>query len=512
MTVLYRLYQLYGLAFALRRYGALRALGDVPYVPPMLIWAMRIFTFFVPHKSGLPPANGERLALALAKMGPAYIKLGQTLATRPDVVGRGLADGLATLQDRLPPFSIKAARAAIESELGGTLEDHFTSFEETAIAAASIAQVHKAVTTDGETVAVKILRPNIDRKFMSDIALFGWIARLAEKASAEARRLQLTEVIAKVWSTSQKEMDLRLEASAAAELSDLMAGEAGYRIPRIDWNRSGRSVMTLEWVSGIRLGDRAALEAAGHDLSGLGARIVRVFLKQAMRDGYFHADLHQGNLIVEENGTIVAIDFGIMGRLSLKERQFFAEILFGFISRNYRRVAEVHFEAGYVPPTEDVEEFAQALRAIADPIMDLPVEQISAGKLLAQLFATTERFKMETQPQLILLQRSMVMVEGLALHLDETANMWTISRPTIEDWMQDHLSLESRLADLVNRLPSLIARLPVLLDRLTAPELMQESPPQAPAPTVIKSGGHWVWPLLSGFLLGAIAVGLMIAH
>lgn len=508
MVTLVRLFQLYRLALALRRHGALRALASLPYVPGWLVVLMRLFTIFVPRKVKLPEGDGERLAEALSTMGPAYIKLGQTLATRPDVVGRRLADGLRTLQDRLPPFSWKRALVQIEDELGGPVDDFFGSIETHAIAAASIAQVHKAVTLEGKVVAVKVLRPNVERRFLSDLALFQWIAAFGERSSAEARRLRLTDVVAKVRETSLKEMDLRLEAAAASELADNMSGEPGYRIPTTDWQRSGRRVLTIEWVEGLRLGDRDALKAAGHDLEALSRRVVQVFLKQAMRDGFFHADLHQGNLIVESDGTIAAIDFGIMGRLSKQERRFLADILYGFIRRDYLSVAQVHFDAGYVPLGQDVEEFAQALRAIADPIMDQPVEKISAAKLLAQLFATTERFQMETQPQLILLQRTMMMAEGMALHLDEQANMWTISRPTIEEWMRDNLSVEARAADALNEIPRIIMRLPALIDRLLEPA---NPVPSAP-PTVVKAGPHWIWPLMVGILVGAAILGMMISH
>ncbi|WCL54368.1 2-polyprenylphenol 6-hydroxylase [Gimibacter soli] len=497
------LFRLYGLAVGLRRYGALRALAQIETVPPAAPGLLRALTFFIPRRRGLPDAAGERLALALAAMGPTYIKIGQTLATRPDLVGRPLAEGLATLQDSLPPFPFKAARATIEAELGGKLEDHFSAFEETPVAAASIAQVHKAITKDGRTVAVKVLRPGIEARFSKDLALFSWLAGIAEANVPKATRLRPVAVVAKLKETVLREMDLRLEASAAAELADNMAGEDGYRVPQIDWDRTSRSVMTQEWADGIRLGDRDALVAAGHDLEALSARIAQIFLRQAMHDGYFHADLHQGNLIVEPHGGIVAVDFGIMGRLSKHDRRFLAEILYGFIARDYRRVAEVHFDAGYVPANQSVEEFTQALRAIADPIMDLPVEKISAGKLLAQLFATTERFSMQTQPQLLLLQRSMVMAEGIAMHLNPQVNMWQVSKPVLEGWMRDNLSPEARIADFLKSLPRLMERLPDRIDRLLAEK-------QATAPTVIVKHESRLGAFALGLLAGAILLKLLL--
>ncbi|RMB00641.1 2-polyprenylphenol 6-hydroxylase [Eilatimonas milleporae] len=494
--------RLYSLAVGLRRHGALSALEVIALVPPGLTLLLKILTFYIPVRRDAAETPGRRLAAALSRMGPAYIKLGQTLATRPDVVSRPLAEGLATLQDRLPPFSYKAVCRIIADELGGPVEDHFDSFEVEPVAAASIAQVHRAVTKEGRPVAVKVLRPGIEGRFRRDLALFDWLAGLGEQYSVEGRRLRLKDVVAKVRETAAREMDLRLEAAAGAELADNMTAESGYRVPSFDWHLTSRRVLVLDWVSGIRLGDRAGLSAAGFDLPALASRVVRVFLKQAMRDGYFHADLHQGNLLVEADGTIAAIDFGIMGRLSVKERRFLAEILYGFISRDYQRVAQIHFDAGYVPADQSVEAFAQAMRAIADPIMDLPVEQISAGRLLAQLFATTERFSMQTQPQLLLLQRAMVMAEGLALHLDANANMWEISRPVLEDWMRDNLSPEARLSEALGRIPYLTSRLPMLIERWLEPA--PPAPVTVPAAHTVR--GRAFWPFLAGLALGTLAV------
>ncbi|WP_417456595.1 2-polyprenylphenol 6-hydroxylase [Kordiimonas sp.] len=508
MRTLWHLFQLFRLAAGLRRYGAIRALSSIDLVPAWAPKLLRATTFYIPRKRNLPTSDGERLARALAAMGPAYIKLGQTLATRPDLVGRPIADGLTTLQDSLPPFPFKAAKEVIEAELGGILTDHFQAFDETPIAAASIAQVHKAVTIAGKPVAVKVLRPDIAQRFTRDLSLFEWLAGKAEAKVREARRLRLGKVVDKIRETVLREMDFRLEAAAAAELSENMAGEAGYRLPGVEWDLTSKSVLTLEWVDGIRLVDRGALEAAGHDLAALGERVVQVFLTQALRDGYFHADLHQGNLLVQKDGTIVAVDFGIMGRLSKEERRFLAEILYGFIKRDYVRVAQIHFDAGYVPKDQSLEEFAQALRSIADPIMDLPVEEISAGQLLAQLFATTARFSMETQPQLLLLQRTMVMAEGMALHLNPKANMWQISEPVIEAWIRANLSPEARLADAINNLPRFIERLPARLERWLMEEDQPKQDLRADAPEE-KQASSRLYPFGFGLAIGALLVKML---
>ena len=508
MSVFRYLIQLFSMAAHFRRFGAIRALTRIELVPGWAPQLLRFLTFYIPRRRGLPHADGERLAMALAAMGPAYIKLGQTLATRPDLVGRPIAEGLATLQDRLPPFSTEKAKQTIEEQLGHPVDELFTSFDDAPVAAASIAQVHKAELKNGKPVAVKVLRPDIEARFTRDLSLFQWLAGLGERHSVEGRRLRLLQVVDKVRETVLAEMDLRLEAAAAAELADNMEGEPGYRLPTIEWEMTSRRVMTLEWVDGIRVADRDALEKAGHDLAALGARVVQVFLKQALRDGFFHADLHQGNLIVEPDGTICAIDFGIMGRLSKLERRFLAEILYGFICRDYDRVADVHFDAGYVSHRESHEEFAQAMRSIADPIMDLPVEEISAGKLLTQLFATTERFNMQTQPQLLLLQRTMVMAEGMALHLHPKSNMWNISEPVIEEWVRSNLSPEVQLADAINQLPRLIERLPSRIERWLA----EEDTPPAAEPEFIQpqqnSNGR-LWPFAFGLLVGALMLKIL---
>lgn len=507
MPAVRHLFQLFMMAVGLRRFGAIRALTRIDLVPAWAPKLLRLLTIYIPRRRGLPDADGERLAMALAAMGPAYIKLGQTLATRPDLVGRPIAEGLATLQDRLPPFAFAKAKAMVEEQLGQPLEDLFNVFEEKPVAAASIAQVHKATLKDGRVVAVKVLRPDIEARFTRDLKLFEWLSVLGERHSAEGRRLRLLQVVDKVRETVLAEMDLRLEAAAAAELADNMQGEPGYRLPTIEWEMTAKRVMTLEWVDGVRVADREALKAAGHDLEALGSRVVQVFLKQALRDGFFHADLHQGNLIVEPNGTICAIDFGIMGRLTKLERRFLAEILFGFIRRDYDRVADIHFDAGYVSRRESHEEFAQAMRAIADPIMDLPVEEISAGKLLTQLFATTERFNMQTQPQLLLLQRTMVMAEGMALHLYPKSNMWQISEPVIEDWVRTNLSPEVQLADAINQLPRLIERLPSRIERWLAEEDVGEPEPTFHAQPPARNGR--LWPFAFGLLVGALLLKIL---
>ncbi len=391
----------------------------------------------------------SRIAAALTELGPSYIKLGQFLATRGDLLGPELTSDLKQLQDRLPPFSQEQARAAIEQALGGKLEDHFVEFGPP-VAAASIAQVHKAyIMEDGvkKAVAVKILRPGVEKRFRRDLDSYYFAANLIERFSVPARRLKPVAVVDNLKHTTDLEMDLRLEAAAISEMADNLTPDEGFRVPIVDWRRTAKRVMTLEWMDGTPISDHETLRARGIDVSKLGLVVMRTFLRHAMRDGFFHADMHQGNLFVDNSGTVVAVDFGIMGRLGKLERRFLAEILHGLITRDYYRAAAVHFEAGYVPPHHTVEEFAQAMRAIGEPINGRTAEEISMGDLLGQLFAYTEVFDMQTRPELILLQKSMVIVEGVARSLDPKLNLLEAAEPVAREWVQAHFGPIGKLKD-----------------------------------------------------------------
>ncbi len=391
--------------------------------------------------------RSTRLSRALNRLGPSYIKMGQFLATRPDVVGNAIADDLANLQDRIAPFPVEDAKRMIEGSLGRTVDALFADFGPP-VAAASIAQVHRAtVRADGREVAVKVIRPGVRERFARDNEAFMLVSRLQERHVPATRRLRPVEVTRTLEQTTRVEMDLRLEAAALSEMADNVADDTGFRVPKVDWGLTGRDVLTMEWIDGIKMSDVAALRAAGHDLEKLGAGVVQHFLRHALRDGFFHADMHPGNLFVDADGAIVAVDLGISGRLGKKERRFLAEILYGFITRNYRRVAEVHFEAGYVPAHHDVAAFAQAIRAIGEPIHGQSAETISMAKLLTLLFEVTELFDMQTRLELILLQKTMVVVEGVARSLDPAFNMWKTSEPVIAAWIADNLGPKAMLED-----------------------------------------------------------------
>lgn len=475
LTATRHFFRLLNIARTLARHDALFPL-DLLKASPALRRALKTFSVFSRRHQYSDKRPGERLSLALQSLGPTFIKLGQALATRPDLIGDDVAKDLTELQDRLPPFSGDDARRILEDELDAPVDRLFASFEEKPIAAASIAQVHRAVTTDGVPVAVKILRPDVEEAFRRDVATFTWLANLLEKRVPDSRRLRPIRVVETFADTIALEMDLRYEAAAASELGENTANDHGLRVPDVNWPRTAQRVLTTEWIDGIPMGDREALMAAGHDMRALASTLVQVFLLQIMRDGFFHADLHQGNLFVDGKGTIVAVDFGIMGRLDRKSRRYLAEILRGFTMGDYRRIAEIHFEAGYVPRSKNINLFAQALRAIGEPINGRPVEDISFGKLLAQLFQTTETFDMHTQPQLLLLQKTMVMVEGLALHLEPGINMWDVSPPVIDGWIEGNMGPDAVVREGAEAALSALRYLPLLAERLetSATELAEK--------------------------------------
>lgn len=422
----------------------------------------RLVAGLAPKRRG-PARSGQRLARALQALGPSAIKFGQTLATRADLLGEEIARDLSELQDALPPFSSAAARATVEKELGQPIGALFESFEDAPVAAASIAQVHFARTAEGREVAVKVLRPGIEEAFARDLDLFYWLAWLAERAQPSVRRLKPVEVVRTFAESVAIEMDLRMEAAAASELARNFADDPAFHIPAVDWRRTARRVLAIERIRGIRIDRREALIEAGHDPAKLCENAARIFFEQVFRDGFFHADLHPGNLFVEADGRIAAIDFGIMGRLDRKTRRYLAEMLLGFLTGDYERVAEVHFEAGYVPPGKSRAAFTQACRSIGEPILGRPLNEISFARLLGQLFRVTETFQMETQPQLLLLQKTMLVAEGLVRTLSPESNLWQISQPLIEDWARANLGPEGWLKETVGEGLALLRRLPQIM-------------------------------------------------
>ena len=491
----------------LARHGALRGIEDDPLTPPQVRRLVRIARF------GARIPLTPDYAAALQEIGPAAIKLGQALSTRPDLVGERAAENLSQLQDDLPPAPFASIRKVIEASFGAPLEQLYESFDPVPIGAASIAQVHKAVNAEGRVVAVKVLRPGIEEELAKAIETYEWAAAHVESMGGELQRLRPRLVVAQFKQWTARELDLQREAASASELRENMVAEPGYYVPEIDWRRTARRVLTLEWLDGIKLNDRDALIAAGHDCNVLGAILVRAFLRQAVVDGFFHADLHHGNLFALGDGRIAAIDFGIMGRIDRRARMWLAEILYGLITGNYRRVAEIHFEAQYVPGHHDVEEFATALRAVGEPIRGLPVKDISIGRMLEQLFSITRDFDMQTQPHLLLLQKTMVMEEGVATYLDPDINMWEAAEPFLKEWIRSELGPEAYYADRIVAAVRALKKIPHLIDKIDAQyaEPGAAPPPPPLADVTLLQPRRGLGYALTAFLAAAAGAAAMFA-
>jgi len=493
----------------LARHGALRGIERDPLTPPHIRRVTRLLR--IGARLPQQPAYAE----AFEALGPAAIKLGQALATRPDLVGEQAAIELSRLQDALPPAPFAQIRASIEQSLGKPINELFASIEEEPVGAASIAQVHRAVTTDGRTVAIKVLRPGIEEDLARAIETYEWAAAHAELIGGEFTRLRPRLVIATFRQWTARELDLRREAASASELAENMAAVPGFIVPAIDWSRTARRVMTMEWVDGVKMSDRDAIVAAGHDPRAIAALLIQAFLRQAIADGFFHADLHQGNLFALPDGRIAAIDFGIMGRIDRRARIWLAEILHGLITGNYKRVAEIHFEAGYVPPHHNIGEFTTALRAVGEPIRGLPVKDISIGQMLDGLFAITRDFDMQTQPHLLLLQKTMVMVEGVATRLDPDLNMWESAGPFVKEWLRSELGPEAWLADRIVDDLRTLAGLPDLVRRI---EAQFPAPGGAPPPPplrevqVIRIGSGWRYTAVALLAAAAGIAATLLLH
>jgi ubiquinone biosynthesis protein len=457
--------------WVLAREGAL-AIVDNEGVPPAMRAGMRLGRL-IERPEVRQTGRVERLTRALNRLGPTYVKFGQTLATRPDIVGTDVAADLSMLQDRMEPFDPALVPGLLAEALGPRAAD-LTEISPP-IAAASIAQVHKAVLSDEtgrRAVAVKILRPGVEARFRADIEAQYAGARLAETLVPRLRRLRPLDIVSTLDRSARIELDLRMEAASISEFSENIKNDKGFRIPQVHWNHGAQTVLTTSWVDGIPVRDLAALDAAGVDRRQLASNLLQSFLRHTVRDGFFHADLHPGNLFADPaTNDVIAVDFGIMGRIGRRERRFLADILYGFITRNYRLIAERHFEIGYVPAHQSVDEFALALRAIGEPQHGRPVSDISMAKVLGQLFATTELFEMRTRPELILLQKSMVLVEGVSRMLDPRLDIWTVSEPIVADWVRRSAGPLGRLEEMsehAQRAMTALGRLPAIVDKAEA--------------------------------------------
>ena len=453
--------------------------------PPLFVRVFfKIFSlsFNRTNSENMNISEEERLCKSIQSMGTSFIKLGQFLSTRPDIIGDKLALNLEKLQDRVAPFSKDTAKQILKRNLGEENYNLIINLSEP-VAAASIAQVHKAQINDNGTikdVAIKILRPNIKKIFNDQIEALMLLAYIIENLNNKTKRLRLVEVVFLLKQITNHEMDLRFEAAAANEYAENTKNDVGFSVPKIYWNFTSEEVLTLDWVEGISIRERNKLEEKNINIKLIASDVIQHFLRHAVRDGFFHADMHQGNLFINENGQIVPVDFGIMGRVDKINRRFLAEILYGFIQRDYKKVAEVHILAGLVPKNTQMESLSQALRSIGEPIFGQKVKDISGGKLLKQLFDITEKFNMQTQPQLLMLQKTMVVVEGVARKLNPDTNIWDTSKPVLEKWLKETKDPISNLTDSLKNTANAINKLPDL------PEIMEKA---NQALTFLASGG-----------------------
>ena len=459
------LLRLPGIAWHLGRAGTLGHIGRINLLPNWMQCLCRMMDRLMRSRGATKDAGGA-LADALLRLGPGFVKFGQALSTRADLIGPEMSLSLSQLQDRLPAFPARIARRLVESETGKPLDATFTEFTDTPVAAASIAQVHAATLIDGRRVAVKLLRPQIDQRMRSDTMLFFALASILEWAAPGLRRLKLVTAVQQFVEISDVELDLRMEAAAAGRLAENLRDDAGIYVPWVDLERSTSRMLVIEWIDGIRIDDVPALEAAGHNIADLTEAAARSFFNQVFRDGFFHADMHPGNIFVAADSRLVPIDFGIMGFLDFADRLFLARLLMAMLDRDYDMVAKLHADAGMLGDDVSLPHFAQAVRAVADPVMGKSLGEVSLGTVLGQILQLSTRFSIEVQPQFNLLQKTMMMAEGVARQLNPQADMWDLSRPLASDWMRDQAGLAKRAETFIEDALLVASRLPRLLKEL----------------------------------------------
>ncbi len=463
---------LFKIARKLAQSDAMEIISKIHEPPKTIKFFFYLLSFTFSNQKKTSGLNEEqRLCSSIQEMGTTFIKLGQFLSTRPDIIGDEVAKKLEKLQDKLPPFPSEEAKKIMKKELGENNYNSLMNISEP-VAAASIAQVHKAQLNDNGTIndiAIKILRPNIKKIFNEEIDALMLLAFIIEGTVKKTKRLKLVEIVFLLKEITNLELDLRFEAAAANEFQENTKNDFGFNVPKIFWNFTSENILALEWIEGISIREKEEMEKRNIDTKKLASNVIQHFLRHAIRDGFFHADMHQGNLFVNKNGEIIPVDFGIMGRLDKLNKRYLAEILFGFVKRDYKKVAEVHLLAGLVSKNVSIDEFAQALRSIGEPIFGQSVKDISGGNLLKQLFEITEKFNMQTQPQLLLLQKTMVVVEGVARQLNPETNIWETSKPVLENWLKETKDPINYLNETIENTSEVIKRLPEL------PEIMDKA-------------------------------------
>ena len=460
-----QLWRIFTIQLVLIRYGLDEVVFAIHLFRPF-----RFLLYLLPwnwfHRKRDP--RGVRIRQALEALGPIYVKFGQILSTRRDLLPDDIAVELARLQDRVPPFPSPQARALVEAALGQSISESFARFEDTPLASASIAQVHAATLHDGREVVVKVVRPGIERTIANDVSLLYYMARLASRYSREARRLRPVEVVHEFETTIHDELDLLREAANASQLRRNFIDSGVLYVPEVYWPLCRRNVMVMERISGIPVSDIEALRRADVDLQVLSERGVEIFFTQVFKHNFFHADMHPGNIFVGDHNRYLAVDFGIMGTLSPEDQRYLAENLLAFFRRDYHRVAELHVESEWVPSTTRIDEFEAAIRTVCEPIFERPLKDISFGQLLLRLFQTARRFDMTVQPQLVLLQKTLLNIEGLGRQLNPDLDLWRTAKPFLERWMSEQVGARAFVGNLKQSIPQwseALPELPMLIHR-----------------------------------------------
>ncbi len=470
MSNLFHIIRALKIIYIFSRKGILYKISNNNIIPPRFLFLLNIINFFV-GKEISNELIGLTFVDVLKELGPAFVKLGQALATRPDIIGVNLANELAQLHDKMEPFSFEKVVKSIKSETGKEIKDLFKSFDETPIAAASISQVHKGVTYENEIVAVKILRPGIEKAIFNDLKFFKWCANFLSSLDKEILFLRLHKAVEIFEDLTKNEMDLRLEAAAANELQENFINDDRFLVPKIFWSYTTKRMLVSSWVDGIKINDLDGMRAGNQDIETITKNSAEAFFLQVFRDGFFHADMHPGNVFISPSGQIVPVDFGIMGRLQVSDRIFLARLLQSILEHNFLKVAQLHFDKGILPSDSSIETFAQEIRSLSTPILNKKLGQISLGTLLGELFGLASKWKLNIQPQFLLLQKTMVMAEGIGRQLNPETDMWVMSKPLVNDWLSSNdlkkMYVEELYMDLkmtVKKLPELIYKIDLILD------------------------------------------------
>ena len=494
-----RFFRLLNIIFVVLRFG----LDEFLLAHERTSWLRRPLNLLLFFRNTSRP-RAERLRLALERLGPIFVKFGQMLSTRRDLIPTDIADELAKLQDRVPPFPSAQAVALLEAAYGKPLHDVFAEFDEIPVASASVAQVHFATLPDGRKAAVKILRPGISRVIAHDVALLDICAGLMERWWEDGKRLKPKLVVAEFEKYLHDELDLMREAANCSQLRRNFADARLLLVPEVYWDWCSETVMVMERMYGLPIGNVPGLRAAGIDLSKLAANGVEIFYTQVFRDGFFHADMHPGNILVTRDGRYVAMDFGIVGTLTDIDKNYLAQNFIAFFNRDYKRVAELHIESGWAPADTRVDEFEAAIRSVCEPIFDKPLRDVSFGKVLLRLFQTSRRFGIEIQPQLVLLQKTLLNVEGLGLQLDPELDLWKTAKPWLERWMSEQVGWRGFIKALRTEAPryaNLLPQLPRLLHERLNDNLAARAAPLL-LEMLIQQKKRNAWLMVIALLLG----------